>query len=157
MNKIEEAFSDEGYVSIPFTFNGAGHPMIGATFAGSIKANILLDTGASINLLDDEFASGLGLTLTPTGEKASGAGGVSSDIFSLGEVSFEVSGHQLIIDNFYSMDMSSMNEALTSEGISGELNGLLGVGFFKMTKCFIDYSDNRIFVLKDGTIPRDDV
>ncbi len=144
---IEEAFLKEGYVSIPFTFNAAGHPVVRAKFAGEVETNILLDTGASIDLLDDEFARKLGLTLTPTGEKASGAGGLSSEIFSLGKVSFEVSGQQLRFDTFYSMDFSSMREALTSEGISGELNGLLGVSFFKMTKCFIDYSGNRIFIL----------
>lgn len=149
MTKIEAAFSEEGYASIPFTFNAAGHPVVKATFANSAKANILVDTGASINLLDDEFARGLGLTLTPTGETASGAGGISSDIYSLGEVSFEVSGQHLKFDSFYSMDFSSMREALTSEGISGELNGLLGVEFFKMTKCFIDYSGNRIFILNN--------
>lgn len=147
MNKIEEAFSEEGYISIPFTFNAAGHPMIRATFPDNVEANILLDTGASINLLDDEFAKGLGLSLTPTGEQAAGAGGACYDVFEVGDVSFEVDGQSFKFDTFYTMDMASMNEALTSEGVGEALHGLLGVGFFKMTKCFIDYSNNRIFVL----------
>jgi hypothetical protein len=146
---IEEAFFREGYVSIPFTFNAAGHPVVKARFAGGVEANILLDTGASIDLLDDEFARQLGLTLTPTGENASGAGGLSYDVFDLGGLSFEIGGQRFKFDAFYSMDFASIKEALTSHGVAEELQGILGVGFFKMTKCFIDYSADRIFILNN--------
>lgn len=144
---IEEAFINEGYVSIPFSFNGVGHPLITATLDNNVRANFLLDTGASVNLLDYEFAKELKLSLTPTGEKGGGAGGLSHEIFSLEKFSLEVSGQHFRFDSFFSMDFSSIKEALTSRGVSEEIHGILGVGFFKMTKCFIDYSTDRIFIL----------
>src|SRR5690606_7878059 len=72
---IESAFIGEGYVSMPFLFNGAGHPMINVTIADNVQTNILLDTGASANLLDYDFARSLGLKLTLLEEKGGGAGG----------------------------------------------------------------------------------
>ena len=144
---IEEAFAGEGYVSIPFSFNGVGHPLIKATLANNVEANFLLDTGASINLLDYEFAKEFNLNLTPTGEKGSGAGGLDYDIYSLENFSLEIGGQHFRFDDFFSMDFSSIKEALTSREVNEEIQGILGVGFFKMTKCFIDYSAGRIFIL----------
>jgi len=144
---IEEAFSREGYVSIPFSFNAAGHPIIKAVFANNIQANVLLDTGASANLLDYGFAKELLLGLSATGEKGGGAGGLIHDIFSISEMSLEISGQHFAFDNFLAMDFSSIKQSLNSNGVTDDFQGILGFGFFKMTKCFIDYADNRIFVL----------
>jgi hypothetical protein len=149
LKTIEEAFAREGYVTIPFTFNGAGHPLIKATLADNVDANFLLDTGAAINLLDYDFAKGHNLRLTATGEKGAGAGGLAYDIFSLGKFSIKISGQNFKFDSFFSMDFSSIKEALTSRGVAEEIQGILGFGFFKMTKCFIDYSADRIFIRND--------
>lgn len=148
-NTIEEAFLKEGYVSIPFTLNGAGHPIIKATIADKVQANILLDTGASANLFDYEFAKELGLHLTPTGEKGGGAGGLTLDIFTIDEVSLEINGQHFTFDNFLSMDFETIKQSLISSGLSADFQGILGFGFFKMTKCFIDYSSDRIFILNN--------
>ena len=144
---IEEAFTREGYVSIPFSFNVAGHPIIKATLANNVQANILLDTGASANLLDYDFAKELGLNLTSTGEKGGGAGGLTLDVFSIDEVLLEISGQHFKFDNFLSMDFTSIKHSLISNGLAADFQGILGFGFFKMTKCFIDYSADRIFIL----------
>ncbi len=144
---IEEAFIEEGYVTIPFSFNGAGHPIIKVTLANNIQANIMLDTGASANLLDYDFAKELGLNLIPTGEKGGGAGGLTLDVFSIDEVLLEISKQHFKFDNFLSMDFTSIKQSLISSGLSADFQGILGFGFFKMTKSFIDYSADRIFIL----------
>lgn len=146
--KLETAFLEEGYIKIPFTFNGAGHPIITATIGDTIQTTILLDTGASANLLDFSFASELGLPLLPTGEKGGGAGGLTLDVYSIENLSMEISGHRFTFDNFLSMDFTSIKESLTSNGLAADFQGILGFGFFKMTKCFIDYSGNSIFIQK---------
>lgn len=146
-NTIESAFIGEGYVAIPFVFNGAGHPMIKATLANNIQTNILLDTGASANMLDSDFAKGLGLALKPLEKKGGGAGGHTLDLFTIDEVLLEISGQHFRFDNFLSMDFTSMKEALLANGLEADFQGILGFGFFKMTKCYIDYSADRIFVL----------
>ena len=101
LKKIEEAFISEGYASIPFSFNAAGHPLIKAKLFNNVEANFLLDTGASINLLDYEFAKELGLTQTPTGEKGGGAGGLNYDIFNVGKISLEASEQHFRFDSLF--------------------------------------------------------
>lgn len=147
MKTIDEAFFAEGYVNIPFSFNGAGHPMITVTLADNVQTNILLDTGASANLLDYDFAKELGVNLIPTGEKGGGAGGLTLDVFSIDEVSMEIGGQHFDFNNFLSMDFTSIKHSLISSGLTADFQGILGFGFFKMTRCFIDYSADRIFIL----------
>ena len=147
---IEEAFEKAGYTSSPFSFNGAGHPIIQATLSNSVQTSILLDTGASANLLDYEFAKELGLNLTPTGEKGGGAGGLILDVFSIDGVLLEIGGQHFRFDNFLSMDFTSIKESLIASGLSADFQGILGFGFFKMTRCFIDYSADRIFMLNNN-------
>lgn len=149
MKTIEEAFIREGYVSIPFSFNGAGHPIIMVTLADNVQTNILLDTGASANLLDYDFAKELGINLIPTGEKGGGAGGLTLDVFSIDKVSLEISGQRFRFDNFLAMDFTSIKQSLLSNGLTADFNGILGFGFFKMTKSFIDYSADRLFILNN--------
>ena len=146
MKLIEESFIREGYVIIPFSFNGAGHPIIQANIAGKVPLNILLDTGASANLLDYEFALDLQLNLTATGEKGGGAGGMTYDVFIIEPISLLINGQEFKIDNFLAMDFSSIKESLILSGVEADFKGILGFGFFKMTKCFIDYHGNRLFV-----------
>lgn len=144
---IDEAFIKEGYISIPFSFNGVGHPIIKVTLSNDVQANFLIDTGASINLIDYEIAKELGITLTPTGEKGAGAGGLAYDIFSIEIFSLVMSEQHFSFSDFYSMDFFSIKESYTSRGISEEIQGILGFSFFKMTNCFIDCSNERIFIL----------
>jgi hypothetical protein len=120
IKKIESAFIEEGYVNIPFSFNGAGHPIIKVTLANNVQTNILLDTGASANLLDHDFAKGLGLNLTPTGEKGGGAGGLTLDVFTIDEVLLEISAQHFKFDNFLSMDFTSIKHSLLSNGLSAD-------------------------------------
>lgn len=111
INRIEKVFIREGYVSIPFSLNGVGHPIIKAIPADNVQANLLLDTGAGCNLLDYEFAEKLKLSQTPTGEKGGGAGGLTYDAFSVEKISLEISGQHFRFDSFHSMDFSSIKEA----------------------------------------------
>lgn len=147
MEAIDEAFIKSGSVSIPFTFNGAGHPLIRVMLANQVETNILIDTGASANLLDYDFAKELGLNLIPTGEKGGGAGGATLDVFVVEEVSMEIGGRHFKFNDFLAMDFTTIRESLTAHGLSADFQGYLGFGFFKMTKCFIDYSEDRIFIL----------
>lgn len=149
LETIETAFIEKGYVSIPFSFNGAGHPIIEVIMPNNVQAKILLDTGASANLLDYDFAKQLGLNLTPTREKGGGIGGLTLDVFSIDEVLMEMSGQHFKFDNFLSMDFTSLKQTLISNGLAADFQGILGFGFFKMTKCFIDYSGDRIFILNN--------
>lgn len=152
MKTIEEAFIHEGYLSIPFSYNGAGHPIIKVTVANGFQTNILLDTGASANLLDLEFAQENGLNLTPTGEKGGGAGGLTQDVFTVDKLTLEINGKKLQFTDFLSMDFTTIKQSLITNGLEADFQGILGFGFFKKTRCFIDYSSDRIFIQNNSYI-----
>lgn len=152
MKTIEEAFFYEGYITVPFSYNGAGHPIIKVTVSNTFPINILLDTGASANLLDFDFVKKIGLHLTPTGEKGGGAGGLTLDVYSVGEVVVEIGGTHFKFNDFLSMDFTTIKQSLVSSGLEADFDGILGFGFFKKTKCFIDYSADRIFIMNKSSI-----
>jgi hypothetical protein len=147
MKAIEDAFIKSGYVNIPFTFKGSGHPLVRVTMANNVETNILVDTGASANILDYDFAKELGLNLIPTGEKGGGAGGATIDVFIIEVVTMEIGDQKFKFNDFLAMDFTTIRESLKAHGLSADFQGYLGFGFFKMTKSFIDYSHDRIFIL----------
>ena len=146
-NAIEAAFLQQGYTFANFTLNGAGHPILAVELEGQVQTNILLDTGASANLLDYHFAQQLGLNLRPTGTKGAGAGGVINEVYSIDAVSLNIQGELFVFDNFLAMDFASIKQSLIANGLAANFDGILGFGFFKTTACFIDYAADRIFML----------
>lgn len=145
MTALREAFEKENYTEIPFSFNGLGHPTIHLKLK-NYDVCFLLDTGASINLLDVEFAKEIGLALTETGETGGGAGGLTHDIYSIGPTTLEYKDLTFSFDEFFAMNFDTIKHALTSRGVTEEFNGILGFGFLKKTNSFIDYSGDRIYV-----------
>jgi Aspartyl protease len=143
---IEDVFIREGYISVPFTFNGAGHPLIEATCMHHTPTTILLDTGSSANILDYAFAKELGLDPIPTGEKGGGTGGLHLDVYSIETFIMEIHGCRFTFTNFLSMDFTTIKDSLRASGLTADFQGILGFGFFKMTACFIDYAADRIFI-----------
>jgi hypothetical protein len=145
MTILEEAFKKENYLEISFSFNSVGHPTIPFTINDKTVI-FLLDTGAAGNFLDIEFAKELGIPLISTGEKGGGAGGLIDDIHITGSVTLFFENIEFSFDEFYAMNFDSIRLALTARGVQEDFQGILGFDFFKQNSCFIDYSENRIFV-----------
>jgi hypothetical protein len=142
---IEEAFKNDGYIPIPFLFNGAGHPTVVFKYKES-DVTFLLDTGAGENLLDTQFAKDIGLDLVATGTKGGGAGGLIHDTYSIGEIAFRYNDLVFSFEQFYAMDFDTIWQALETQGTEANLQGILGFSFFEMTKSYIDYVNRRIYV-----------
>ena len=145
MTLLEEAFQKENYRPISFSLNAVGHPTISLKVRNE-TATFLLDTGAASNILDEDFAKKIGLTLIPTGQKGGGAGGLIHDIYSVGNLEIYYEDLKFIFDQFFSMNFLSIKEAFKAKGVKDEFQGILGFGFFKQNNCFIDYTKNRIYV-----------
>lgn len=145
MTILEEAFKNEGYIPIPFVFNGAGHPTVVFKYK-EIDVAFLLDTGAGENLLDTQFAKDIGLDLVATGNKGGGAGGLIHDTYTIGEIAFQYNDLLFSFEQFYAMDFETIWQALETQGVKADFQGILGFGFFEMTKSYIDYMNQRIYV-----------
>jgi len=142
---IEEAFIKDGYTPVPFYFNGAGHPTVVLKY-NEQDVTFLLDTGASSNLLDTQFAKDLGLDLLETGTKGGGAGGLTLDVYTLGVITFQYNDLSFSFDEFLAMDFETIRQSLESHGVAPDFQGILGFSFFEMTKSYIDYVNRRIYV-----------
>lgn len=145
MTILEEAFEKDGYNAIPFTFNEAGHPT--AVFKyNEHEITFLLDTGATINLLDTQLANKIGLTLITTEGKGGGAGGVLHDIFSIESITFRYDNLLFSFEQFFSMDFENIRQTMEATGHSANFRGIFGFGCFEMTQSYIDYVNKRIYV-----------
>jgi len=142
---IEDAFKNEGYTPVPFTFNGAGHPTVVFKYKER-DVTFLLDTGASSNLLDTRFAKDLGLEPVETGTKGGGAGGMTHDVYTLGVIAFQYEDLSFSFEEFLAMDFETIRQSLESHGVAPDFQGILGFSFFEMTKSYIDYVNKRIYV-----------
>jgi hypothetical protein len=145
MKDLEKAFAKENYLPIDFSLNEAGHPTIPLNLNNQ-RATFLLDTGATINVLDVDFARKLSLPLTLTGETGGGAGGLIEEIYKLGSLELSHEDLTFSFDEFLAMSFDSIRQALQLKGVKDDFQGILGFDFFKKNKCFIDYAENRIFV-----------
>ena len=145
MTTLQEAFKNEGYIPIPFLFNGAGHPTVVFKYKET-EVTFLLDTGAGENLLDTQFAKDMGLDLVATGNKGGGAGGLIHDTYSIGEITFQYNDMVFSFEQFYAMDFGTIWQALETQGIKADFQGILGFTFFEMTRSYIDYVNKRIYV-----------
>lgn len=145
MTQLEQAFQKENYFPINFTLNGVGHPCIEFTLNNQ-PVIFLLDTGAASNLLDSGFATRLGIPLIPTGQKGGGAGGLVSDIYSIGNLQLQYRELAFNISPFFAMDWTTILATLKAKGVAEKFDGILGFGFFKQFQCFIDYASNRLYV-----------
>jgi hypothetical protein len=74
-----------------------------------------------------------------------GTGGILHDSYFVGSLEMTYQNHLFKFDQFFSMDFSGIKSALKAKGEKGEFHGISGFGFFKQTKCFIDYAGERIF------------
>jgi hypothetical protein len=141
---LDEAFKNEGYLPIPFLFNGAGHPTVVLKYKET-DVTFLLDTGAGENLLDTQFAKDIGLDLVPTGSKGGGAGGLIHDTYTVGGIALKYNDLLFSFEQFYAMDFDTIWEALETQGVKADFQGILGFPFFEMTKSYIDYMNKRIY------------
>lgn len=145
MTPLEEAFKNEGYVAIPFLFNGAGHPTVVFKYK-EFDISFLLDTGAAINLLDTQYAKEMGLDLVATEGKGGGAGGILHDIYSIGQIDFQYGDMIFSFEQFHTMDFETIRQSMEATGFTADFQGILGFGFFEMTQSYIDYVNKRIYV-----------
>lgn len=142
---LEEELLKDNYISIPLRYNDVGHAMLSLS-VNEKTATFLLDTGATSDVLDIEFATELGFELIPTGQKGGGAGGLIHDVYALSVVELFYGETKLSVNPFYSMDFISIKQALKAKGVAEEFQGILGFGFLKNNRCIIDYGDDKIYV-----------
>ena len=79
-----------------------------------------------------------------TGRLGGGAGGGNLGIHALDKASLSIDGLPLKSDGIYALDLSHVNEGLTSRG-AGRVDAVLGVDVLRYQDAVIDYATMSLF------------
>ncbi len=141
-------------LTLPLTEQG-GHPKVMVDVGDGQQHEFIVDTGASVNVLDSAIAESLGLEVI--GEIQIGAPGgpqITGNIVRLPLA--HVGGATIENADFVTMDLVKFS--------GGSTQGVLGMGLFREYMLTYDYGRNQIRVLRDalsvgepGVMPYSDV
>lgn len=126
---------------VPFRFHG--HVPVIAAKVGDKQANLAIDSGAEVNLLDDSFYRKLKRKHLKKVKKemVTGLGNTSQDALSAGLDALEIEGVEVDDMRFLFLDLSPVQ---SQEG--AKLDGLLGYPFFKEHTISINYQYQEIYI-----------
>lgn len=117
-------------------------PIVKASING-IEANLLVDTGASINMIDSEKWKKFGFVEVKKVGEVAGLNG-SSDMYTTKNVSVKIADTFEVVQ-FVSCSIASAKQSiLRSEGI--EIDGIIGVPGQKQLEMKIDVLNNIVIL-----------
>ena len=128
---------------IPLTFTGGGNFLVEVTFNGSTKANLMVDTGASMVTISEGLAKKLGLnfgTRSPRMPFSTAGGKIWMPVVALDSVQVGNAAVKMV--------EATVNNKMGEEG------GLLGMSFLGDFRMEIDQTNSKM-ILKDLNKPGD--
>ncbi|MDO5607305.1 MAG: retropepsin-like aspartic protease [Capnocytophaga sp.] len=135
--------AEQQYVKIPIAKIVSGHLYVNAVLNG-VEGVFILDTGASVTVLDIERKGKFRLSVDDQSGKGAGAGGVltlvraTNNTLELGEIvkkDFAV----------FVMDLGHVNNALVAAGIE-KVDGVIGSDILIENKAIIDYPNMALYL-----------
>ena len=110
------------------------------------KAYLLLDTGATMTVFDNNQLSSYGLTSFDTGDEFGGIGG-TNNLFQVNNLSFiEIKNKSFFVD-IKSSNIGNVVEA-TNQNSGIKILGILGCDFFNKHEVVFDYGRNIFLINK---------
>lgn len=133
-----------GYIALRTQRSAVGHFEIEALING-IPALLLIDTGASMTVIDEESAQKLALPLETADEKAGGLG--VSDLAISRCIIDRLTIDTLMLEHraAYVMNLSHVNLALEARN-ARRADGILGADILNNHAAIIDYSNAMVYL-----------
>ena len=136
--------SARGYIALRTQRSAVGHFEIEALING-IPALLLIDTGASMTVIDEKSAQTLALPLETAEEKAGGLG-VADLTISRGIIDhLKIDTLTLEHQEAYVMNLSHVNQALEARN-ARRADGIIGADILNSYAAIIDYSDAIVYL-----------
>src|SRR6266849_5490449 len=136
--------SIQGLAIIPFELSD-NLPNLQVRVNGSAPLRFILDSGASVWVIDQSQAKTLGLK-TEEQRKITGAGAGSVDVTYTKNVSFGLTGIETSVPNVALIDLSSLQASL-----GRKVDGIIGYDFFNRYVVEIDYDANIVRLFEPKT------
>lgn len=139
--------SQKGYDVIPIRQNAAGLLLITVKVNG-VEGSFILDTGASISVIDSSQASRLQITLQNHNANftGAGAGGQGLEVIPSEGNTIAIGNHIVTDFALSAMSFDHVSQALIQAGCE-EFLGVIGVDILKPAKAIIDYSTMTLYLL----------
>lgn len=141
--------SQKGYDVIPIRQNAAGLLLITIKVNG-IEGSFILDTGASISVIDSNQASRPQIILQNDNANftGAGAGGKGLEVIPSEGNTIEIGNHVVTDCMLSAMSFDHVSQALMQAGCE-EFLGVIGVDILKPAKAIIDYSNMTLYLLSE--------
>lgn len=140
---------DKQIGEIPFTISGSGFIIVELHINKEKVSNFILDTGASVTVLDDDLATQMNLSLLDEEFKSTGANGVS-------ENGKKTAKQEVIITDkvvLEGIELTIMD--LSHIGI-GEINGIIGFDLFREFVSEINFDTKKVIFYEKKGKPKKD-
>jgi predicted aspartyl protease len=141
----------KGYDAIPIRQSVSGLLLIKIKVNG-IAGSFILDTGASVSVVESKQAKRLKLTLQKdnTSSTGVGAGGKGLKVIPSTGNKIKIGKHVVPDLTLAVMSLGHVNQALKQAGAHEPFLGVIGVDILKPGKAVIDYSTMTLYLLSDG-------
>ena len=143
MSDLRGILEGDGYVCVDLLDTDHGQVMVGVDVDGH-KGKMILDTGASRSIIEQQAATNWGITGDPHDEDGTGAGGSVAMSTALVE-SFDVGPLRLGNTGLLIADLGPVNQRIVAHG--GEpIQGVLGAEILHAHDAVIDYRSAGLYL-----------
>jgi predicted aspartyl protease len=141
---FEYFLANNGYVRIPLITSNIGHLQVMVRLQNE-SGFFIVDTGASITLIDKPFAKQASLNWTYPKEQVNISGGRAQELLEVAEVQLQIDQLAFQLPQLYVGDLSNINKALTQKGSRG-ISGVLGADILLARSAIIDYKTAAMYL-----------
>jgi predicted aspartyl protease len=130
---------------LPLTFESSRHISAIGTIAGKSQV-FIVDTGASVTVIDVSVSTQLNLPLSGASAKSGGVGSSSMRMRYIAEHDLRLGELDLSHLKIVALDLSHVNVGLARKK-TGPISGVIGADVFKQHNAMIDYV-RMVMILK---------
>jgi len=143
-SSIDFYLSGNGYTRIPLITSTIGHRQVLARIGG-VSGIFIVDTGASITLIDKDYAEQASINWTSPKKQVNIAGGGDQELLETEAIEMHIDQLTFYLSNLYISDLSHINQALTDKG-TRNIVGVLGADILLSNSAIIDYDSGALYL-----------
>ena|SRR5437764_535239 len=139
--RIRSILTEEGWTPVPFAVVQRHLRVLAAV--NGISCYLMVDTGASLTIIDADFAKRAQINVVPTRISAEGIGKSARDIALAPFVPLRVGSYQV---KGFNATVGALDPAAIGRGTVSEIAGLLGIDYLIMNSAVFDFVARTMYL-----------